>query len=250
MIGVIDKLRYSWHYLIYRHVNRKFVKAHPNVVIPPAYFVYETYRLNYNEYYYDGKETAREIISAVLEYNSAEKGCWLDWGCGPARITRHFSGLLPAATVFGSDYNARYVNWCQKNIKGVNFTKNTLLPPFQFANNFFDCVIGISIFTHLPLNSHLQWFDELYRVLKKDGVLYITLQGEAFRHKLLSSERMAFDIGNTVERKVPNYGHRLFSSFHPHKAIYKIIEGKFSVLKIIEGNEPGIQDTWILKKTV
>lgn len=249
MIGVMDKLRYGWHYLIYGNVNRKFVKEHPGIVIPPAYFVYETYRLNYKEYYYDGQETAREIIDAVLAYNNAEKGCWLDWGCGPARITRHFPELLPDATVFGSDYNARYVNWCQKNIKGISFSINTLLPPFQFASNFFDCIIGISIFTHLPSNSHTQWFDELCRVLKKDGILYISLQGEAFRHKLLPAERAEFDNGNIVERKVPNYGHRLFSSFHPFKAINKIIEGKFRVLKIVKGNQPGIQDIWILKKT-
>jgi hypothetical protein len=88
-------------------MNRTFLQNHPRLKFPPPYYIYETYRLNYQEYYEDGLETARELVDLVRKHKSLE-GRWLDWGCGPGRITRHLPGILENMRIYDS-YNSGYI---------------------------------------------------------------------------------------------------------------------------------------------
>jgi SAM-dependent methyltransferase len=255
LLRVTDAIRFYFHKLRRQRMNKRFKQQHEQLVFPPSYFLYETYQLDYDLYYNDGLVTAGEIIDTIKKYKSEIKPgfAMLDWGCGPGRITRHLPNLLPTSSaVFGTDYNKEYIEWCKKNIPGINWNHNNLHPPLHYELNSFDAIIGLSVFTHLAEESHAKWMEELYRITRKGGIIYLTTQGNAFRDKLTSAERQIFDKGNLVVRENKREGHRLFSAFHPVSYMQNLINPLFEICELVEGSNlqasgPS-QDTWILKK--
>ena len=61
-----------------------------------------------------------------------------------------------------------------------------------------DIIYGISIFTHLSEKMHFSWTKELTRVLKNDGILFLTTHGDAHKFKLLPKEQVIYENGNLV----------------------------------------------------
>ena len=253
LLSSAEKARFYLQKLKYKKDNNTFRNEHPDFVLPPEFFIYETYRLNYKWYYEDGRNSAEEIVTLLSKYyNLAVPGKRvLDWGCGPGRIVRHLSALLPAAEIYGTDYNENYIKWCSENLKEINFSTNKIEPPINFAASFFDAIIGFSIFTHLSEKNHFAWIDELYKVIKPGGELLITTQGNAYKSRLTELEKEIFDSSQLVTRKYLNEGNRLYSSFQPVGFMKELINGKFQVIEFIPGkidnNEPS-QDSWLLKK--
>ena len=253
LIKVADRIRYYFHLARTRKSRNLFIEKYPKVVLPPPYFLYETFGLNYFSYYEDGRDTAEWLINYFSEYKKLENINILDWGCGPARIIRHLPSLVGSTcNCYGSDYNPQYIEWCTKNIPDVSFSTNRLEPPLLFSSEFFDIAYGISIFTHLSEEMHFQWFDELMRVLKPDGILFLTLQGAVFKEKLTESESCQFDEGKLVVRANTLEGHRTYGAFQPDDFVYKLV-GKNKVLKHIPGaknNGKPEQDVWIIQKVI
>jgi SAM-dependent methyltransferase len=228
---------------------------HPQFPFPPPYFIYEAYQLDYKLYYQDGRGTASEIIESIKKYSNKfiSPVNLLDWGCGPGRITRHMPDFLPTGSkVFGTDYNSEYIRWCQENIPQISWSINAIYPPLKFPDNSFDAVIGLSVFTHLSSTGQQRWIDELYRIMRNNGILYMTTQGNAFRGKLSSSEKKEFDKGGLVERKTTREGHRLFSTFNPVNYMRNLIGDQFEVCELVEGSNLHAlhpqQDIWVVKK--
>jgi cyclopropane fatty-acyl-phospholipid synthase-like methyltransferase len=229
------------------------MREHPDFNLPPEYFIYETYRLNYKWYYEDGKNTAEEIVRLFSKYYDLSKPdkTILDWGCGPGRIVRHLPALLPDAEVYGTDYNENYIKWCSENLNGINFSVNKIDPPMNFASSFLDAIIGLSIFTHLSIKNHFEWINELHRIVKFGGGILITTQGEAYRSELTATEKELFDSNQLVTRKYLNEGNRLYSSFQPTEFVRELIVGKFQIIEHVPGkmkNSEPAQDSWLLKK--
>jgi SAM-dependent methyltransferase len=252
LLGLAEQLRYRLQQLKYRGVNRRFRRQHPGIAMPPDFFIYETYRLNLQEYYTDGKTVATEILSLLGQATNVQQAspAILDWGCGPGRITRHLPSLLPGAQVYGCDYNEEYIQWCQKNLPGIRFFQNGIDPPLALPADSIDAAIGISIFTHLSAKNHVAWIDELYRIMKKGGAAFITTQGDAYRPVLLPGELELFDKGELVIRENFREGNRLFAAFEPPAFMKQLIKDKFEVVQFIPAdNTKPSQDCWVLRKT-
>ena len=253
LLSSAEKVRFYLQKEKYKKDNNIFRDEHPDFLLPPEFFIYETYRLNYKWYYEDGKNSADEIVTLLSKhYNLAKPGIRiLDWGCGPGRIVRHLPALLPAAKIYGTDYNENYIKWCRENLKEIIFSSNKVDPPMNFAASFFDAIIGLSIFTHLSEKNHFAWIDELYRIIKFGGEGLITTQGEAYRSGLTPNEKGVFDAGQLVTRKYLNEGNRLYSSFQPPGFMKKLVAGKFQIVEFIPGvikNDEPSQDNWVLRK--
>jgi ubiquinone/menaquinone biosynthesis C-methylase UbiE len=174
----------------------------------------------------------------------------LDWGCGPARIVRHLPDLLDrSCSIYGTDYNSKSISWNKRAISGVNFNLNDSEPPLPYVNNSFDIIYGISIFTHLSIDLHYKWFDELVRISKNNGIIFLTLQGNAFKIKLTESELEKYEQGNLITRGNTKIGHRTYSAIHPPNFIRELIK-QHQLLQHIEGdirNNMPQQDIWIIK---
>ena len=241
-------------YLFYKHKNKKknrsFLKTNPNVRLPPDYLIYEAFQLDYTEYYTKSRETAKWLLNYFSKYISLKNVKILDWGCGPGRIIRHMPELLDKESeIYGRDYNLKSINWCKNNLPGISFNHNTIYAKLPYDDNFFDVVFGISIFTHLSEQMHYDWFNELYRILKPGGILFLTAHGDVFIDKLTSSEKKGFIDNHIVVRGRVKEGHRTFTAYHP-KGFMENLFSNMQVLEHVSGASNGKpqQDIWIVRK--
>lgn len=250
LIKTADTVRFYLILLKTRKERAEFKKANPTVVLPPNFYMYETFGLSYNAYYNNGRKTAEWLASYFKKYKNNSEMNILDWGCGPGRIIRHISDFMDNSKCYGSDYNKRYVKWCSDNIKSAQFVFNELTPPLQFEDNMFDIIYGISIFTHLSEEMHYAWFNEHMRVLKPGGILFITLHGKAFKKKLNEQENKLFDSGKLVIQSGTMEGHRTYAAYQPVEFVHKMV-GSNKVLEHVEASttdETIKQDIWIVQK--
>ncbi|MDR2384856.1 MAG: class I SAM-dependent methyltransferase [Tannerella sp.] len=252
LLGVADRLRFLVIYIKTYKAQQLFKQQHPTVALPPPYFIYETHKLNYQSYYEQSIDSAKWLVSFLSKYASLNGLSILDWGCGPGRIIRHLPDLTAnSCRYFASDYNGKYINWCTKNIHGVDFVKNDLKPPLPYSSDTFDIIYGMSIFTHLSEKLHFEWFEELMRVMKKGGILFLTLHGEVFLSKLTEKEKIRFRAGQLTVQSSAMEGHRTFSAYQPDDFMMKLI-GKNELVvheKGIVAERKPQQDVWIIRKS-
>lgn len=252
VIWLFDLLNFYRQKIIFLKQNRKFLKEHPHVVLPPDRLIYETFGLNYKRFYDDSYDAARWIMNKLSTYTDFENKRVLDWGCGAGRITRHLPEILPQnSVIYGCDIDERAIQWCLANFKEIHFCHHFLLPRLPYESNFFDIVIGISIFTHLSEQYHKEWISEIDRILKPGGILYITTQGENFVSKLTKKELQLFKQGKLVVRSATAEGSRTFSAFQP-VAFMKNLFQNFEILEHLVPKPAHAksfpQDIWIVRK--
>jgi SAM-dependent methyltransferase len=250
LLYVSDRIRFIILYLKRFRKIVSFRKKYPGIEVPPAYLVYESFDLNYETYYSASKESAAWLLDHFRNYKELRNVNILDWGCGPARIVRHLPGLLDkSCAVYGTDYNPKSIQWNRDHIPGVNFNLNQSSPPLPYVDNSFDIIYGISIFTHLPESLHYKWFDELIRISKNGGIIFLTLHGRAFKSKLTAPEQEKFDHGQLLIKGNTRIGHRTFAAFHPPSFVNQWF-GKHELLLHEEGgviNSKPQQDIWIIR---
>src|SRR5690242_17229261 len=90
---LLDKLLFYAAFLKNKKANKKFAIENPAIKIPPDYFLYETFLLNYEKYI--NPDAAFEIIDWTKKYLNDVPCAVLEWGCGVARIVRHLPKYLP-----------------------------------------------------------------------------------------------------------------------------------------------------------
>ena len=246
-----DRANFYYQKFKNRASNNMFKLNNPGVVLPPDYMIYESFQMNYENYYNDSKSTAEWLIGFFEKYIELRDIKILEWGCGPARIIRHLLSLLDrSCEIFGSDYNHQTIDWCRKNIPNVNFSKNNLQPPLEYESNLFEIIYATSVFTHLSEEMHFAWFEELRRICKKDGIIFLTTHGDNCKPKLTDEELKIFETGKLVVRGNVKEGHRTFAAYQPPQFMRKL----FSEVEILERvtREPEgnyiPQDVWIVRK--
>lgn len=251
LIYLADLIWFRFQKLKHRKANKLFKNKYPEVKLPPDYLIFESFQMHYHNYYIEGRDSAQWLIDHIKRHIDLKDKKILDWGCGPARIIRHLPELIANnCSYYGTDYNADSINWCKENLKGINFNLNKLEAQLPYDNDFFDVIYGLSIFTHLSEKMHFDWFNELYRVLKPGGIMFVTTQGDNYISKLTDEELDEYNKGNIVVRGKVKEGHRTYSAFHPKEFMHKMT-AKTQILEHIERKPEGAwvpQDIWILKK--
>lgn len=251
---VADKMRFYYFKVKNRRKNALFLKEHPQVRLPSDYTMYESFQLDYSKYYNGGREHARSIIDSAKPYVVFDNVNILDWGCGPARVIRHFPQILgDRNTYYGTDYNPKTIEWCSKTFDNIIFSVNDLRPPLNYVDEHFHFIYGISVVTHLSEENQSLWIKELNRILNSNGILYLTTSGSAFKEKLSEKESKLFDDNEIISRGEVTEGHRMYSAFHPPNKMRSLVaQGGFKVMEHIPGrrvHESYIsQDIWILQK--
>lgn len=252
LIYFTDWIRFQIQKFKNRKINLSFVKNNPNVSLPPDYLIYESFQINYHKYYTESKDTAKWLINIIEKHIELNNKSILDWGCGPGRIIRHLPTIVGnGCTFYGTDYNKNSIEWCSKHLLGIKFNHNSLEAKLPYPDNNIDVIYGLSILTHLSKKLHYEWFKELYRVLKPEGIMLLTTQGDNFKEKLTDSELSTYNKGEIVVRGNVKEGHRTYSAFHPKEFMNQL----FSKAEIIEHLERKPQsgrwlpqDIWIIRK--
>lgn len=251
--SLLDQLVFRWQQIRFAWDNRLFKQQYPNIVLPDDYTLYESYQLHYRKYIEDGQLTASEILEQVKDHLPSDPFI-LDWGCGPARITRHFHDLVPDALVYGSDPNEQTIKWVKQYFPAIHFIQQESHPPLPFSTDCFDLVIGFSVLTHLPIEQTSEWLKELNRILKPGGVLWITSHGQHFIDQLSKQEQAIIREQGAYTSTYPLAGHRMMSSYHDASALESLFKETFELLHFYDGNtdpqKAGEQDLWVVKKSV
>lgn len=95
----------------------------------------------------------------------------LDLGCGNGRLFE----IKNDAEYFGVDTSSKMIEIAKKSYpQGKFFVTSPLSLPFQ--DQFFNKVFCLSVFHHIPsFKYRMQFLKEIKRVLKKDGVLILSV---------------------------------------------------------------------------
>jgi SAM-dependent methyltransferase len=154
---------------------------------------------------------AYDAIAAHVPVSDAD--AVLDFGCGCGRVLRYWSEH-PGA-VSGSDRDSDAIEWCRGNLPFARVDRNDLAPPLAYADESFDLVYALSVFTHLTGDLQGAWRDELRRVLRPGGRLLLTTHGASYLSRLEPDERSRFGRGELVVRWGELPGSNLCSAYHP-----------------------------------
>jgi len=132
------------------------------------------------EFLGSGERSANDLRAALqhvgrefYSFNSI-----LDFGCGCGRVIRWFHDHPSECSLYGSDIDAKAIDWCRKKLTFATFSVNDPLPPFRFPDLHFDLVYSISIFTHLDESYQMAWLKELQRVIKPGGIALLSFHSE------------------------------------------------------------------------
>lgn len=135
-----------------------------------------------------GKDTLIEAFTFYLDCKNNfskkhplnKKSTILDFGTGWGRIARFFLKNISLENLYGCDVDKDLIEISRKLFKSNNFILNKPYPPTKFKSNFFDFIIGYSVFSHLSENASLLWIKEFNRILNPGGICAITTRGRWF----------------------------------------------------------------------
>ena len=193
--------------------------------------------------------SGRASYDAIVAHVPPDRvGSVLDFGCGCGRVTRYWHDF--AGSVAGSDLSAEAVDWCRRNLPFAGFEVNRLAPPLAFADDSFDLVYALSVFTHLTGELQLAWRDELRRALRPGGFLLLTTHGRSYLPRLDEAERARFEGGELVVRWGEVAGTNLCSAYHPEPYVRETFAHGFAFLELEAEGARGnpTQDLVLLRK--
>lgn len=145
--------------------------------IPPEHLQIRVTGAAAGQFHLTGRRVAEQIagILARAGLPLGRHARILDFGCGPGRVISAIKDMHPQAELFGSDIDGEAIGWARANLEDVgDFRVNGPAPPLPFADESFDLIYSISIFTHLPEDMQHGMLAELRRILKPGGVLLTT----------------------------------------------------------------------------
>ena len=149
---------------------KKYKYGTPGRVLNYAAPVYDIF-MNFFLNNYD-KKTAELIYSDITKICKANY--LLDIGCGTGSITGILSKKLNNGFCVGIDAAPKMIKIAVKKnyqVKNAAFI-NTVSENLPFDNKSFDCVINTMFLHHIPYDSKIRTFKEIYRILKHGGVAY------------------------------------------------------------------------------
>jgi SAM-dependent methyltransferase len=160
--------------------------------LPPPLLRYRVHgQLDSGTFVTVGRNCARDLMRSFMvtgkDLYALEN--ILDFGCGCARVLRHFHDHPESCHFFGTDIDPEAISWCRSRLPFATFGVNDRLPPLPFPAETFDLIYGVSVFTHLDEDYQLAWLNELRRVTKHGGTLMLSLHG-AYAQGIAAQQRM------------------------------------------------------------
>jgi SAM-dependent methyltransferase len=150
---------------------RRFVGPFP----PPELMQNTTGLTREEDFASHGADFWLALSAATAPRPLADFSSVLDFGCGCGRLARMFEGYQ--GRLAGCDIDHRHVDWCGSALGRMEAKLSSVVPPIPFADDAFELVVSISIFTHLNERSQDQFLAELARVCRPGGTLLLTVHG-------------------------------------------------------------------------
>lgn len=154
----------------------------------------------------------------------------LDLGCGPG--TDAVKLAKKGLKVYGFDLSEELLKIASKQLPEGIFTQGDMLERFPYEDDFFDGVFAKASLLHIPRTKIEEVLKEILRVLKRNGVLHITVKKGTGEREVRGN-----DYGYEYER--------FFSYWQPEEI--KNIFNKHSLILLREGEEinPETKSVWL-----
>lgn len=172
---------------------------------------------------YDAKSSSRNkylstINSLIVDKLRAEElkfGQVLDIGCGTGTRTAAIFSLFPSMKVYGSDISMEMLKRARnKNLNGLICSDMQSLP---FRSEYFEIVTCLfNAIGYLGVqNQRTMVFEEIYRVLKPGGLLFIDFMnrwhlGEGLSFKRSAIEALRMNLRSSIPNR-ENQGNQYFN---------------------------------------
>jgi SAM-dependent methyltransferase len=211
--------------------------------IPPGHLQLRVSGAHSPQFFEQGEALLRGIESLLGRHGRDIRSfeSILDFGCGCGRILIPLMLRKNAARLYGCDIDPEAIAWCKSNLTScAGFAVNDPFPPMQFADNQFDLIYGVSVFTHLPEEMQFKWLNELFRVTRPGGYAIMTFHGEPHygalppfaREKLENHGFFYSDHKHGSTGGLPDFYQ---TTWHTHGYIRKHWGEKFELVDIVEG---------------
>jgi SAM-dependent methyltransferase len=168
------------------------------------------------EYFLDTGRRQAALFERMLERNGRslrEPTVMLDFGCGCGRIARWW-GDRDQLELHGCDPDEQLIRWTRENLPFLRSTLSAYDPPLPYADNTFDVVYALSVFTHQPEEHVTTWMAELRRILRPGGHLLFSVAGEGFRDRLREDDAARYRRGEEVVQFETARGTNLCIAYH------------------------------------
>ncbi len=198
-----------------------------------------------------GARVASDIQQTLNQMNIAvpHGANVLDFGCGCGRVISHLVRGHPDWKFFGSDIDKEAIGWCRAHLSDLaDFSANNEMPPSHFSDNFFDFIYSISVFTHLPEDMQFSWLEELCRITKPGGVLFLTTHGIDLLSANLRDQAAAAGFYYGVGRGTEGLPEFYQTTYHSHEYIKGRWSKYFDVISISSKAINAHQDLVFCKK--
>ena len=196
-----------------------------------------------------GEQSSRRVRQALaavgVELEALDRV--LDFGCGCGRVARHWS-TMEGPEIHGCDHNPRLAAWCERNLPFMRISRNDLAPPTEYADDSFDLIYALSVFTHLPESLQMAWMAEFRRILRPGGTLLFTTFGDRAKPRLGARDRADFESGRLVVKRPNMAGSNLCIALHPYAYVTNGLLGDLSLLSFMEASSPSGQDTYVARR--
>ncbi len=176
----------------------------------------------------------------------------LDYGCGHGRVARHIKRLNPAKLVCADVWDDA-VGFCAREFSADPFVISDDSPISSRWQSFFDVVISISVFSHLPPARFERNLTALQKAMRGGGILLYTTHGNfSAKKRSLTIPDSNFRYG-PVGAKPNHTDGRLpveeYSFMCTNPEYNKSMVSKAG-LSLLEFREQGIneQDLYVVKK--
>lgn len=185
------------------------------------------YKTTYTEDYFNGKNSFfyslgygrfqkyyfKSLVKPILPYfKKFKKAQILDIGCAYGYVLN----LLPKnSNMFGLDISEHAINTAKKNFKDITFKVGNVEEKIPFPANSFDIIILNDVIEHLE--NPQKALENIKKILKKDGILYITTPNLNLLRKKL------FGFADKMEHHISLFSHKNLCEL--------LINNKFAIQK-------------------
>jgi len=131
----------------------------------------------------------------------------LDAGCGDGKLSAECA--LRGANVTGVDINPRAIAFAKILSPSSVTYQQSSINKLDFPNDFFDITFCIETFEHIPPSHEMEVVKELYRIIKQDGCLIISVPSSSvplrlrphhYRHFNISLLKVIFSEFFTIDK--------------------------------------------------
>lgn len=112
----------------------------------------------------------------------------LDFGVGSGRLARMFKNYQGSYN--GADVDCELIDWIRNALPWVTPLVTVPRMPLPYTDGQFDCVISISVFSHMNEQDANFYLKELHRITCPGAILFLTIHGQRAVDRALSEPKI------------------------------------------------------------